>query len=188
MGLGSVRSKVVQERRGQSTCRPWSSAHATYLVPPPSLTKHGQGQSTTQKPASLTLAREHSSEGVNREEEHFRDLQSLGHRPIVVPKVQTSINIVRIPQRVKDVKGVHRDLGREPHELERVTSQRLAARLEDRGLHTFRNRALICHCNSKRIIRACKLFEYRFTYTNHRHASGCSVHQRLVQRLANCYR
>ena len=48
-----------------------------------------------QKPVGLTLAREHSSESVDGKEEHLRYFQSLGHSPIIVPKVDASINAVR---------------------------------------------------------------------------------------------
>jgi len=73
MGVESERSKVVQERGGRSTYRPWLGAHVAYLVISPSLTEHGERRSITQKPISLTLAREHSSERVNGKEKHFRD-------------------------------------------------------------------------------------------------------------------
>jgi len=52
---------------------------------------------------------------------------------------------------MEGVKDVHGDLGREPPKLERVTSQRPTARLEDRGMYAFRNCALISHCKGKRI-------------------------------------
>lgn len=55
-------------------------------------------------PSSLTLAREHRSQGVNGEEEHFCDIQSIGHRRIVLPKVQASINPVRSARRTKRVR------------------------------------------------------------------------------------
>lgn len=76
-------------RFSRSLSRTISIANRTWL---------GWSTSTTQKPISLTLAREQSDESVNGEEEHFRDFQSLGHRPIILPKVQTSINLVSSPQ------------------------------------------------------------------------------------------
>ena len=45
-------------------------------------------------------------------------------------------------------------MGSKPPKLERVASQGLAAGLEDRGLHAFRNRALISHYMG-RGIRVC---------------------------------
>lgn len=95
MGFESGRSRVVQGWGGQRTCRPWLDVHVVYPVPDPSLIEHGKRQSTTQKATSLTLTREHSSEGVNWKEEHFRNLQSFGHRRIAVPKVHASTNLVR---------------------------------------------------------------------------------------------
>lgn len=94
MELELGRSKVVQEQGGQSTRRPWLSARVADLVVSPSLTEHCEGTSAIQKPTGLTLTREHGSECVNGKEEHFRDFQGFGHSPIVVPKVQASVNLV----------------------------------------------------------------------------------------------
>ena len=75
----SGRLKVAQGGGGRSTYRPWLGSHVACLLPSPSLTERGQGRSTTRKLNSLTLAWEHSSEGIDGKEEHFRDLQSIGH-------------------------------------------------------------------------------------------------------------
>ena len=53
--------------------------------------REGQLKSLT----NLTLAREQSSEGVHGEEERFCNFQCISHRPISVPKVQASLNLLR---------------------------------------------------------------------------------------------
>ena len=54
-------------------------------------------------PYTLTMTREHSGERVHGKEEHFCNFQSLGHRPIIVPKVQTATNPLRSAYRERKV-------------------------------------------------------------------------------------